>query len=398
MEKKYYFFKTIKEKETLRVIALPGQTSGSESISESIKVTCSKELRSKYNPGTIFVGDSISYSEKKKCYVTKNFRRLTHEMKPEVEYYNKLFKSEFIDPYKEATLLEKICEDKSLVCPTSKGDGFYVNKDTWNLLIRNIVREDKDGCYVNTLLVGNTGTGKTQILSLLARATGRKLFIIDLSSISDAVSALLGQHKLSLSPDGKNTISIFSEAPFVKMIQTENALICLDEISRAPYGCQHILYPVLDNRRKLTIELADGESREIPVAKGVTFIATANVGSEYVSAQALDRALISRFMVVEFGNIPSSEETSVLVKRTKISEKDASMIVKIANNIRNLYNKQEISTTISIRETLMAASLVADGFSLGKAMEIVYLPIYESPDGSPNTGERGIIYKTILSY
>jgi MoxR-like ATPase len=265
-------------------------------------------------------------------------------------------------------------------------------------LIRNILKGNKEGQFVNTLLVGNTGTGKTQIVNFLAKATERKLFVVDLSSISDAVSALLGTHRLALSPDGKNTISVFSEAPFVKMIQTENAIILLDEISRANFTAQHILYELLDNRRKLTIEITGGETREIPVAKGVTFIATANVGSEYVSAQALDRALLSRFMIVEFGNIPSAEEESVLVNRTHIEAKDANMIVKVANNIRNLYNKQEISTTISIRETLMTASLVADGFTLSRAMEIVYLPIYESPDGTVTSGERGIIYKTISSY
>ena len=71
------------------------------------------------------------------------------------------------------------------------------------------------------------------------------------------------------------------------------------------------------------------------------------------------------------------------------------MIVKVANNIRSLYNKQEISSTLSIRETLMVANLVVDGWDLGKAMEMIYLPLYE---GTTTDGERSTIYKTISSY
>jgi hypothetical protein len=71
------------------------------------------------------------------------------------------------------------------------------------------------------------------------------------------------------------------------------------------------------------------------------------------------------------------------------------MIVKVANNIRNLSKKDEISSSLSIRETLMVANLVSDGWDLGKAMEMVYLPLYE---GTKTEDERGSVYKTISTY
>ena len=43
----------------------------------------------------------------------------------------------------------------------------------------------------------------------------------------------------------------------------------------------------------------------------------------------------------------------------------------------------------------MVANLVSDGWDLGKAMEMVYLPLYE---GSSTEGERGTVYKTISTY
>ena len=140
--------------------------------------------------------------------------------------------------------------------------------------------------------------------------------------------------------------------------------------------------------------MGSGE-REIEVNPEVTFIATANVGAEYSGTNSMDRALVNRFFPLELGCIPKEEEKSVLVKRTGINKDQAEIIVKIANNIRSLSNKQEVSVSLSIRETLMVAGLVSDGWSIAKAMEMIYLPLYE---GSKSEGERSIIYKTISSY
>ena len=47
----------------------------------------------------------------------------------------------------------------------------------------------------------------------------------------------------------------------------------------------------------------------------------------------------------------------------------------VALTVRSLYGKQEISCTISTRETLAAARLVADGWSSLEAMELTFLPL-----------------------
>jgi hypothetical protein len=43
----------------------------------------------------------------------------------------------------------------------------------------------------------------------------------------------------------------------------------------------------------------------------------------------------------------------------------------------------------------MVAELVSDGWTLGNAMEMIYLPLFE---GTKIDGERSTIYKTISSY
>ena len=332
---KYYFFKTVKEEKNVRVVALNGQkTELGKDILTTYKVSCPKDLRTTFPIGTIFVGDSCNYSEKKKCYSTRNFRRLSFRMKKEVEFYNTVFGTEFIDPNKEATIFESIISDKSLSCPTSS-EGFYMERNDWSLLVRNV----KKG--VNTLVLGPTGCGKTESIRLLAKRLGRKLYTIDMGSIVDPISSLIGVHRLKT-----GGISVFDEAPFVRMIQEKDAIILLDELNRSSLASNNILFPCLDERRTLSIEVSGSDkAREVRVADGVIFIATCNIGNEYSGTNQLDKALVNRFFPLELGQIPDHEESTVLVKRTGIEKSQADLIVKISNNIRSLFIKQEISSS-----------------------------------------------------
>ena len=135
--------------------------------------------------------------------------------------------------------------------------------------------------------------------------------------------------------------------------------------------------------------------REINIHPEVTFIATCNIGTEYSGTNALDRALVDRFFPLELGYIPENEEKKVLISRTGITSDKAELVVKIANNIRSMVNKNEISVSVSIRETLMIADLVHDGMPLGQALEQILLPMYE---GSTSEGERSTVSKLIASY
>lgn len=381
---KFYFYKTISEKGKLHVIPIEGQ-----GLDEK-RVQCPTAIRDMFPAGTIFVGDSAVLDSKGTFYRTKNFRRLVDTMKEEMaEYADLLAKmpaakiEKVVDTTISHTILDTIISDSKLKAPSSKDDGFYMSTEDWNLIVRNIKK------HVNTMIIGPTGSGKTSCIKEVCDRMGLDLHIFDMGSMIDPISSLLGVHRLEAGG------SVFDYAKFTQVIQTP-CVILLDELSRAPLSAMNVLFSCLDDRRSLSVEIAGGKDiREIKVHPEVTFIATANVGAEYSGTNSMDRALVNRFFPLELGIIPAGEEEKVLMKRTGINSNVSKLIVKVANNIRGLSNKQEISTSLSIRETLMVAGLVSDGWGLGKAMEMIYLPLYE---GSKTEGERSTVYKTISSY
>lgn len=286
-------------------------------------------------------------------------------------------------PKPEPSWIDKVFKESKISQPTAKKDGFYVSGSNWKLLIRNIKRQ------VNTLITGPAGTGKTSIVKQAADRLGLPLHIFDMGAMIDPISSLLGVHRLK---DGK---SIFDYAQFTKAIQ-EPGIILLDEINRASMGVGNILFPCLDERRYLPVEIANGDGeRIIPIHPEVCFIATANIGASYVGTTTLDAALVSRFFPLELGYLSERIERDVLKNRTGIDETSSDLIVKVANTIRNMNAKLELSSSVSVRETLMISNLVRDGWELGEAMKTVFLPMFE---GTNNEGERSKLYKVLASY
>lgn len=234
-----------------------------------------------------------------------------------------------------------------------------------------------------------TVTHNTELVMLACKALDVPCHVYDMGSMYDPISGLLGVHRLQ-----KGGVSTFDYAKFTEDI-SKPGVVLLDELSRAPVTTNNILFPCLDSRRMLPVEIAGGEDlRSVKVHDECCFIATANVGAEYTGTMSMDRALVGRFFPLELDYMPKDREEEVLIKRCHIGRSAAQHIVAVANNIRSLYRKQELSCSLSTRETLMAAELVADGWNVLRAMELVFLPLFE---GTRAEGERGIINKSLMS-
>jgi nitric oxide reductase NorQ protein len=247
--------------------------------------------------------------------------------------------------------------------PNVADHGFYVDRELWRTLLFNMEKG------YNTMLVGESGTGKTELSMLLASITGRGVNVFDMAAKQDPIASLIGVHRF----DGGK--SIFDRADFTYALEADG-IIVLDELPRAPMNTNNILFPVLDSRRELKMDIASSELRSVKVNPMARFIATANDGYRYTGNNVLDQALKERFQITFVDFMPEINEIQVLMKRTGIIHKDANIIVKVARQIRDLVNKDELNQGVSVRHSLYAADLAVAGFGLVKAMEKAFLPMY----------------------
>jgi MoxR-like ATPase len=267
--------------------------------------------------------------------------------------------------------------------PSLNASGFHVDEDLWILLARNILRK------VNTLIVGPTGTGKTEIVQLVASVMGYNFHIQDMGTVIDASSTLQGVHRIK---EGK---SVFDFAPYVGYLKDPKSVILLDELNRSSLASRNILFPQLDSRRYLPIDSAEESvPRKVLVHEDNAFFATANIGSEYSGTSEIDRALLDRFFPVQLDYMSKVNESKVLVNRTGILKAEADTVVNVLEQIRRLAKSEEITSAVSTRHGLQVAGMIKDGFPMSTSLEKVILPIYSIKDSS---GEEVKQVKSVFS-
>jgi nitric oxide reductase NorQ protein len=258
----------------------------------------------------------------------------------------------------------------------------------WKYLVRSAVRGK------NIMMVGPAGCGKTQAAKALPQATGRPFFYFNLGATQDPRSTLIGNTHFK---DGQTT---FDESAFVKAIQTENAVILLDELSRAHPEAWNILMTVLDEGQRYLRLDEDVDAPTIMVASGVSFIATANIGTEYTSTRVLDRALMDRFEIIEVDILSMEREQALLTLRygNVVSAELIHAVADIADSTRKEWRAEEgkLTTMISTRMTVRVCELLADGFSLDEAAEVAIVPFFDASGGSDS--ERTFVKQIIQKH
>jgi nitric oxide reductase NorQ protein len=384
---KYYFMKTVFEKGRPRFMALNNQVlEDGTPMDTSFNIQGDQDIRNEFQMETVFCTDKM---EKHPLFYTAgkiwvmdvpnvdSNRKPTQEMEEALRLLTGTApKTKVSDKPKAETLLTKLMKNPLYAVP-SVMDGFYIEKEVWYFAIRNIKNS------INTLFVGPTGTGKTELAMRICTLLGMPYEVFDMGSMLDPISSLIGTHRMH---EGK---SIFDYARFTEVLPHPGASI-LDEISRAPASSNNILFPVLDSRRALPAEIACKEgARNIKLHVDHTIIGTANIGGAYTGTNQLDLALEDRFVQVEVNYMPPDIETQVLTVRTNIDKSEAMIITKVADSIRKAYINNELSKSISTRHTLQIGEMIRDGFTPLDALKLIIIPRF--PD------EERAIVKGILS-
>ena len=268
-----------------------------------------------------------------------------------------------------------------------KPRGLMMKELKWKYLVRSAVRGK------NIMMTGAAGCGKTMAAKALVNSLDRPDYYFNLGATQDPRATLIGNVHFN-----KDEGTYFSESLFVKAIQTENAVILLDELSRAHPDAWNILMTVLDyGQRYLRLDEQNGQ-QTIKVANGVTFIATANIGNEYTSTRQLDKALMDRFTIVEMDLLNKEEENELL--SYMFPNVDGKVIESVAT-IASITRVEASSETarvpfgISTRTTVELAGLLYDGFSLSEAAEVCIYPQYDASGGvdSERTFVKQIVQK-----
>jgi len=267
---------------------------------------------------------------------------------------------------KEPSVLDGV--RKKVLRPEEKE--FFVTQSVWDQLLYSLSTGS------NTLLLGPSGCGKSELLKMLSDRSGRPLFKFNFGAMTEPRTALLGN--VNLDP-GKGTW--FSKSRFVEAIQTPNAVVMLDELSRAPIDAFNILLPLLDGQKYLSLDEREDKGT-VTTAEGVAFLATANIGMEYTGTGTMDRALRDRFVSVDLEFPPEDKEIDVICHRTKISKMEASWLVIIANRQRKLAKEGQYVEQISTRILIQVANQVVFGIKIREALAFGLESLFSAEGGT----------------
>jgi MoxR-like ATPase len=271
-----------------------------------------------------------------------------------------------------------------------KPDNLILADLKWKYLMRSVVRGK------NIMMTGPSGCGKTLAVQSVAKAlNGRPFYYFNFGATTDARSALIGNTHYS-----KEQGTYVADALFAQAVQKENAIILMDELTRATPDAWNILITVLDeNQRYLRID-EKPDTPTITVAKGVTFIATANIGAEYTATRVLDRAILDRFTaIVEMEPLNLTDEVTLLTMTYPQLTSDIIIaIANIATTTRTQVKSEDpkVTTSMSSRLTVEMAGLIHDGFSLAEAAEVCIYPFFSDAGGTDS--ERTFMKQLVQKY
>jgi hypothetical protein len=282
--------------------------------------------------------------------------------------------------------VEQFLQDSLKLRPTN----LILSDLKWKYLMRSVIRGK------NIMMTGPSGCGKTLAVQSVAKAlNGRPFYYFNFGATTDARSALIGNTHYN-----KEKGTYVAEALFAQAIQKEDAIIMMDELTRATPDAWNILITVLDeNQRYLRVD-EKPDTPTIKVAKGVTFIATANIGAEYTATRVLDRAILDRFTaIVEMEPLSTHDEISLIqMTYPNLALQSVSAIANIAGVTRAQVKSDDpkVTTSMSSRMTVEMAGLMHDGFSLAEAAEVCIYPFFSDAGGTDS--ERTFMKQLVQKY
>ncbi len=206
------------------------------------------------------------------------------------------------------------------------------------------------------LLKGPTGCGKTRFVAHMAAQLGRPLYTV---ACHDDLSAadLIGRYLL------KGGETVWTDGPLTRAVR-EGAICYLDEVVEARKDVTVVLHPLTDDRRILPI---DRTGEEIEAAPGFMLVASYNPGYQNI-LKTLKPSTRQRFLAMEFDFPEPEREIQIVTRESGLDADRTKGLVRLAGKIRGLKG-QDLEEGVSTRLVVYAASLIAQGMGIDRAIE-----------------------------
>ena len=244
----------------------------------------------------------------------------------------------------------EFCDD--LDCSAGKEDKKVRKKDSGKKVIGlNKERHALEIAIKNnfaTLLIGETGMGKTYVLQSLGEELGKTVIRVSLNG-EVGINELLGKW---LVKDG----STYWQDGILIECMKKGWWIILDELNAGLPEVLFCLNSLMDDSKAIVVAEKDGE--RVVAHSEFRLFATINPPDEYVGTKELNKSLLSRFQIVLYLDYYApSIELKIVRYQSKIDEKIGRIMVDVGNAIRQLKNKKKIWYTCSTRDLVNWARL-----------------------------------------
>lgn len=262
--------------------------------------------------------------------------------KKEVKEAEVLFK----DPSAPSTKWFKVSRRTSLLVNKNKVDEMFLPKEVAFEDNKKTVEQVAIAIAhrMPVLLIGETGTGKTSLVRHLAFKT-KNAFVRVNHNGGTTIEDIAGRWIIDKSGETVWMDGILIEA------MKKGYWFLADEINAASAEVNFIYHSLLDDDARVL--LAEKGNEVVVPHPNFRFFGAMNPPAEYAGTKELNKALMSRFMVVNVDFPAPKTEQKILMDRTGVDATVAERMVRFAGEIRVNHVKEQIRFVLSTRDLIM---------------------------------------------
>lgn len=227
---------------------------------------------------------------------------------------------------------------------------------------------------LKTMLVGDTGTGKTSLAEFFAAKLGRPFARIQFDEFMDD-QKLIGSLEVRGTGDGASE-TYFNKSELVRAMAYPS-VACMDEFSRGPSHVTMLANPILDRGSVTVTTHDDSASSKVQAVDDFFICATDNTNGTgddmdlYNSSNVLDEAIRNRFDLYERVPYPSESVEREIIKQFTQGKLDDDLVRQLAHfsaMCHKGYTDRKIRTAFSIRNLKAISELMLQGVSVKDAI------------------------------